>query len=525
MQIVCWECATTPMSFRDAEPVLYFNDIRPIPTPQAIDMEKFDYFATVLPTRPVVTSLSLPGKNSAKDINSMDDVPASSWFIPRLGYESISPDELLNGPTELGPPQPPLRVIRVRNPEFNPRLFVYDRREIYYMLKMDPPEYPCIATTTSFIVNRLFWGFGYNVPEDHLTFFTRDQISIAPDAELSESAIDTVLNRVAAPVVGRYRAIASRILEGLPLGPTAEKSVRTDDPNDLFPHEDRRVLRALRVFAALTNTSDFNADNTLDMYVGQSGKGYIKHHIIDFDDAFGTHAARHKRLWAGYNHIFSLKDIARNLLTTGLIMNDWERISETPWKSVGIFESRIFKPERWKETHPFAPIRKSQPADIYWAGKILGALTKEHITALVQAAKYPEPEAEKYIIETLMERRKKLLRFAVEQVTPVEYMPLSEEMLYFQDMGKSLSGEKVQECSYLVGFYDSHGHECADKRIIREDTPVFSVPLTFVDSLGPEYYLRVDISKQGKKRSQTIPAQFHFIKKVNSPIHLVGVVH
>ena len=44
--------------------------------------------------------------------------------------------------------------------------------------------------------------------------------------------------------------------------------VREDDPNDTVRHQDRRELRALKVFAAWVNHFDTKMHNSLDMYVG-----------------------------------------------------------------------------------------------------------------------------------------------------------------------------------------------------------------------------------------------------------------
>ena len=518
-------CASQSFRFTDSEPVRYFNDIHPIPSPKSLHYNRFDYYANVLPTLPEVRRLEVPRNQNARDVNSMDEVPASSWYIPRLGYDPITPEELLAGPTEFGPPHPPVTIIRVRRPKSNPRFFVYDSRHIYYLLKFDPPDYPNIGTTTSFIVNRLFWGFGYHVPEDHLFYFNRNELKVASESNLTQQDINAILSRVALPINGEYRSISSRILEGLPLGPTPEKGVRRDDPNDLFPHEDRRVLRGLRVFAALTNMSDISSDNTLDIYVGEEGQGYIKHHLIDFDDAFGTHAARHKRLWAGYNHIFSIKDILRNLIYAGVIVEDWEKIVNTPWKSVGSFEAVHFKPENWKETHPFEPIRRSLPADNYWAAKIVGALTQQHFKALVDAAEYPEPEARKYMVETLMERRRKILKYYIEQVSPVEVFKYADGQLHLKDMGRILLDENFNNSLYVVQFYNDAGKKISEDIQITSESHFFSISIS--DSLMNKAngYLRIHVSVKRQNRSASKAAQFHLRRSNDAIVRLVGLVH
>ena len=55
---------------------------------------------------------------------------------------------------------------------------------------------------------------------------------------------------------GRVRALASRFLPGRPLGPFRYEGVRSDDPNDVIPHQNRRELRGGRLLAAWLNHHD-----------------------------------------------------------------------------------------------------------------------------------------------------------------------------------------------------------------------------------------------------------------------------
>ncbi|MBN2001070.1 hypothetical protein JW935_26225 [candidate division KSB1 bacterium] len=511
-------CTTPTVRFANNPPVRFYNDIRPIPTPQSVKPDKFEYFATSNTQRPRVKTVAALRGKEAYDINSYDQVPVSSWFIPRLGYENISAQDLINGPFELGPPRPPLTIIRVRNPQTNPRLFIYDSRNIHYLLKMDPPGWPHIATSSSYIVNRFFWGFGYHVPEDHLIKFTMTDFQ-------TETGIDIrdILSRVAAPEDGFYTAIASRILEGLPLGPIPETGVRRDDPNDHFPHEHRRVLRGLYVFCAYTNMSDIGTDNTLDMYVGESGRGYIKHHIIDFDDAFGTSAARHDRLWAGYNHLFSIPDIISNFFTLGLTVEPWEKLDHTPWKSVGSFEAFYFQPDKWKETYPYKPIRLSQPSDRYWAAKTIGALSEEHIKTVVESAGYPETEAEKYIIQTLVERRKKILDTFLRQVSPIEFLQISNNTVTFRDVSRFFIPIH-EETNYHARYLSSTNEELL-KMTFSSDSCDFSMPVSEKLIKRANGYFSLEIHAQYGQNKMPTAAVFHFRGAEKAPLVLVGVIH
>lgn len=518
-------CASRQMIFKDASPVRYFNDIQPIPVPKTVHYNILDYYANVLPPRPTVKIFNVSKNKSATDINSLDEVPASSWYMPRLGFENLTANQIIEGPTEIGPPVPPITIHKIRQSGNNPRFIVSDSRNILYLLKFDPPEFPGIATSSSFIVNRIFWAFGYHVPENHLFQFRFSDLKPSPNSDITFEQIRARLAEIADPIDGTYRAISSRIIEGFPLGPAPEKGVRQEDPNDFFPHEERRVLRGLRAFCALTNMSDINSDNIFDIYVGNPGKGYIKHYLIDFDDAFGTNAARKNILWSGYNQNFSFRDILENLFTLGLRVEDWEKITPTQWKSVGLFESSVFKPEDWKETHPFKPIRDSQPADNYWAAKIIVALTPEHIRALVNAAGYTEKGAAEYIANTLMERRNKILTHFLKQVSPIEFEKFEGRKIIFRNIAKAYLNEPSTNARYKIQFSDNHGIEIRDALIRYENSALVSFPLS--DSLLSKTngYLKIAILPESKNYEQLKAAEFHFRVSDNLQLRLVGVVH
>ena len=501
--------------FADRAPVQVLDDRRPIPVPTETDFEKLYYFTDVLVRQPVIGGLKFEAPAPAEDVNALDQVPASTWYTPRLGYREMGVDEILAGPREVGPPQPPLTVVRAKSGGGNPGFIIADGRGERYLVKFDPPEFPGIETTTALIVNRLVWAFGYNVPEDDLLLFSADELRVDPRGELSDADVEAVLSRVAAPRDGIYRATASLLLKGGIIGPFAERGVRADDPNDRVAHENRRALRGLRVFGAFLNHSGMRIDNTLDVYVGEPGRGYVRHYLLDFGEAFGGHGAGHDFLWDGYRHIFSFGEFFQNLAGLGFVRRDWERLEYTPWKSVGAFESRIFDPEDWKPVRPFAPISRSRPDDDYWAARILAALRPEHIAALVEAARYPEPDAADYMIRTLLERRRKVLDFAFGRVTPVDCAALDGTTIVFTASG----GPGPARCE-LVGA-DGRMFGALDLEIGGPDAPATLRLDDHLDRAGG--YLRVDVSMD--RNPDAAPARFHIRRAADGTPRLVGVEH
>lgn len=513
------------IKFADLAPVTDSHDDNPIDLPESSDFDMKNYVFEVLVERPAINALDVSPVKESGDVNSMDNVPTSSWYEPRLGYKRISPEELLRGPEEVGPPVAPLTVAKAKTGGGNPGFIIEDSRGELYLMKFDPPEFPAIETTTALIVNRLFWGFGYNVPEDYLYFFAPEELTVKKGSAITREDVDLVLSKVAPPIDGQYRTTVSYFIKGNILGPLSQVGVRKDDKNDRVNHENRRVLRALKVFGAFTNHSDMRIDNSLDVYVGDEGKGYVKHYLLDFGEAFGGHGAEHDRMWDGFEHLYSVKKIFRNIATLGLVIEDWENLKYTKWKSVGAFESEAYDPATWKETWPYEPIRISRRADDYWAAKILGALTREHLEVLIKEARYPEEAAADYMLKTILERQKKTLRYFLYNVTPLEYRGIRSGSIQFEDIGKTILGNENSPAEYQTHFYDSNSNQIGNQINVISDKSFFSIPLDREVIINSKGYFRVEVQLILNGRKNPPPAQFHFITRADNKPKLVGVVH
>ena len=133
--------------------------------------------------------------------------------------------------------------------------------------------------------------------ESFLTTFDPKQASIDPEASLRRPSgkrtpfrqddVNAILERVHRNTDGTYRVIAGRLIGGKILGNFTFDGSRTDDPNDIVPHERRRELRALRVFGAWTNLTDLKSANTLDSLVTVNGRSIVKHYLQDVGSTFG----------------------------------------------------------------------------------------------------------------------------------------------------------------------------------------------------------------------------------------------
>ncbi|MBF0430958.1 MAG: hypothetical protein HQK83_06740 [Fibrobacteria bacterium] len=514
-------CTVKPMRFSSQEPIEVMNDKRPGPVPEKT---KFDFVWTGvdgLIRQPVVEGMKARAIPRAGDVNAMDDVPASTWFTPRLGYKEISPEALKRGPEQVGPPKSPVTVVKAKKGGGNPGFVIKDARGYTYLIKFDPPEFPGIETTTAVIVNRLFWGFGYNVPEDYLYTFSRTDLGIAAGGELSDSDVDSVLKMVAPPIKQVYRSTASLYISGKILGPIEPVGKRNGDINDQIDHENRRVLRGLKAFCAFTHQSGMRPDNSLDVYEGEKGKGFVRHYLLDFGEAFGGHGAGKGRQWDGYEYFISPGKLVKNFFFP-FRLNTWEKISNTQWSAVGPFESVVFEPEEWKETWRYTPFDKALPEDMYWAAKIVAALTREHIRVLVEYAEYPNKLAQEYVIETIMQRRAKLITHYFQKVTPLEFEAQENGTWSFTDMclksGLNSTGD------YRVCILNPKGNIVSEQIAYKRDGAQIAITIKdswFVNSS----YAIISITALSDKTNAPRAAQFHFAKHDDNTCQLVGVTH
>jgi hypothetical protein len=229
-----------------------------------------------------------------------------------------------------------------------------------------------------------------------------------------------LLRRAARQPDGRYRAMASRYAEGKPLGYFRYYGTRSDDPNDIFPHEHRRELRGNRVFAAWLNHDDSRALNSLDMLQGPEGRRFIRHYMFDFGSIMGSGSTKPQAPRAGNEYILEWTPSLLTLATLGLYVKPWITIDypEVP-PSVGRFESARFDPVKWKPEYPNPAFENMRPDDAFWAARLVARFSDEAIRAVVAKARYSEAAAAEYVAKTLIERRDKVLRTWLTGVNPI----------------------------------------------------------------------------------------------------------
>jgi hypothetical protein len=367
----------------------------------------------------------------AVNINTMDEVPDSSWFTNRIGRRDMSIAEIVRGPNSVdainvdGWP-----IVRDKTSGITPGYRITDPSGRLYQIKFDPPGNPEMASSAEVIGAAIYHAIGYNIVEGHVVEIDPEKIVIAPNATavdltgrrrpMTREDIDKLLTRAARLPNGKYRATASRFAEGSPLGYFKYYGTRPDDPNDIHPHEHRRELRGSRVFAAWLNHDDSRGLNSLDMLEGPAGARFIRHYMFDFGSIMGSGSVFAQVPRAGNEYILEWGPALKTLATLGLYVRPWILVDYPNMSpAVGRFEAEFFDPVKWRPEYPNPAFDLMRPDDAFWGARLVAKFSDETIRAIVAKGRYSDPEAAKYIADTLIRRRDKVLKTWLTGVNPI----------------------------------------------------------------------------------------------------------
>ena len=132
--------------------------------------------------------------------------------------------------------------------------------------------------------------------------------------------------RAKAAQTGPYAHSPASGCPGKVVGQFTFNGRRSDDPNDLFPHERRRELRGLRLFAAWLNHDDARAINSIDTYVEENGRRYIRHYLQDFGSNLGSGSTSAQQPRGGYEYLVEPGKIGKGLIGFGFYRRNWMSI-------------------------------------------------------------------------------------------------------------------------------------------------------------------------------------------------------
>ena len=370
----------------------------------------------------------------AQNVNTIDEVPDSSWFTNRILARPISIAELLRGPNTLDGVDEQRGVITgLKNAGAAPGFVGRTGDGEFWFVTFDAAGHPEAATGALMVASKLFWALGYWQVEQYLTELTAadvaDGIGISPDATvrmpsgerrpLRRDDFEAVLARAHRSADGSYRMVAARRIPGRVIGGFRYHGTRSDDPNDIVPHEHRRELRALKVFGAWTNLVDIKAGNTLDTLIAENGRARVRHYLQDVGSTFGSGANGPHDWDEGHEHLFEFEPFWKRLVSFGFYRRPWQTARYENHVSVGRFEAAAFDPPAWRPRTPNGAFINARDDDTFWAARRVTAFSDEMLRAVVTAGGFSDPAAERHLADVLIARRDRIGAAYLPRINPL----------------------------------------------------------------------------------------------------------
>jgi len=375
-------------------------------------------------------TLGISGPKQADNINLLDEVPESSWYTYRHYYNPMTPVEIARGPNTVQPDTSGIWTIFSAKLEgANPGFFAEDARGNRFLIKFDGPDYPELTTSAEVIGTKIFYAAGYYVPESTITYFNPDKVQVGEgvmveemgeERQMTQEDYRNIISVAARDDRGYVRALASKFVDGVPLGPWNFKSTRNDDPNDRVAHEHRREIRAMRVISSWLNDTDRRDANTMSVYTDQ---GYIRHLVQDFGNTLGANGASIHYPIYGQAYLVDPRYMMISGLSLGMYVRPWEEIDAQdyiPHPSVGYFRSETFRPGQWVSVHPIPAFENMTLRDAFWGAKQVMSFSDEDIIAIVKSGQLSNKNAEEYLTQTLIERRDMIGDYWFRKINPID---------------------------------------------------------------------------------------------------------
>jgi hypothetical protein len=499
----------------------------PMAAPAAEERELsdfYDYFLYTFANPAEENADAETGFFPAQAVNTLGEVPDSEWFTNRIGHREVSIAELVRGPGDDRPPSKDGKwtIVSAKTEGLTPGFMIKDPTGERYLLKFDPLKSPEMASGADLLGTRFFWALGYNVPQNYIVSFREEDLQIGDGVMITDVTglerrlelddIEDILERVPKKSDGSIRALASRLLQGKPLGGFRYHGTRSDDPNDIAPHEHRRDLRGYYVFCSWLGHDDSRSINTLDMLVEEGGKQFVRHHLIDFGSILGSASEEPNSARGGNQYLYAFKPALAQIVTLGFYVPMHYRWRYKKFPSIGRFEWEIYQPDKWTPEYKNPAFANRLPDDTYWAAKKVMAFSDDAIREIVKLARYSDPEAEAWMVKCLIERRNRVGREYFSRVLPLDDFAVVNGRLSWVHLGEKYG---FSEPAPLEVSWSSFDNMAEIHSAMAGSGPTLP---DAVRSGAEGAYFAARIGESGSPKTVTV-----YLRKQRSELRIVGV--
>jgi hypothetical protein len=496
--------------------------------------------------RPLSDAFRLELDREAINVNSMDEVPSSSWFTNRLSRAPLTAEAVAMGAcSEVDPGvgddevTGPWTITRGKPDGASPGFFVRDGRGVTYLMKADGGSQAERWGAADAIGAAVFWSAGYFVPCNRVVLVRAEDFVLGEGAEthyssghvrpLTRDVVDRILARAPALPDGRLRMGLSQFIEGRPISPWTYDGTWADDPNDVVPHEHRRDVRATFVLASWLGHIDSREQNTLTSWIeDERGGGHVRHYVLDFSDSLGAlHAWDRLARRLGHSSYVDLGHVAEDFLTLGALGRPWDDAELGPaGATLGYFDVEHYVPDAWRPGYSNAAFDRMTERDAAWMARIVARFSVEDLGGLVARARLSSAEVSAELLRVLTGRRERLLERWLTRLSPLTGPVIEDgDRLCVEDLGVTSglrpSGTRQYAARGFVG-------ELLEERALSVETrsdgfSCVPVPRAPRATAHEPAYVLVDLVASTVGRETTHPLRVHLYDLGEGGLRVVGL--
>jgi hypothetical protein len=457
--------------------------------PQHIACAPEPYDATIywdaadnLVFRQVSEALGIVTSHESVNVNSLDEVPDSSWFTNRIGINALTPEELaMNACSSeqlLDPEQakPGSWVIdKGKGKGSTPGFRINVAGKGKYLVKVEGVGLPERQVAATIIGEAVFWAAGYNASCEQALWVHPSIFKLMPglratkgnfgdEYAFDQAALDEMLAK-STHKGDLVRMSASAWVPGYNLGQFRYAGTRSDDPNDIIPHEDRRELRGARLLAAWIDHFDSREGNSLDTWIADnkdvpdSSPGHVVHYQIGTSAALGsTWGWVADAPWTdrvsrrlGYAYVLDGGALAADFFSLGIPTRTWDVNHPAKGHELfGYMNVEDFNPETWKNEYPNIAFSRMSERDGAWMARILARFTPELVATLAGMAKLSDPANTKYLAAVLEGRLERILDRYLLRLSPLANLKVDGDKLCGVDVAEQRSVRDPSRFHYVA---------------------------------------------------------------------------
>jgi hypothetical protein len=189
----------------------------------------------------------------------------------------------------------------------------------------------------------------------------------------------------------------------------------------------------MRVIASWINNWDLKEAQSLDVYVEENGRKFLRHYLLDFGSSLGA-AIDPTEYYHGHEYGFDPGTITKEIFSLGIHESGNEKRALILSPEIGSFTAAEFNPGKWKPTLPSVMFSNMTDEDAFWATRVILSFTKDELLGIVETAEYDGPTTNNYILQTLFDRRRMVAAYWLPKVDA-----LSKFQIQGTDTGVSLT--------------------------------------------------------------------------------------